>query len=119
MIETVIWAAVATLAIAAAFIRTRPISRKEIDALAARVQAYEAVAAKLEPHLADDQLPAMYKLMRQIVKDVNLLKPQKALFENWDELLGQFEDLKRVVEKVALKQLGKAIVGGGSGGTAE
>lgn len=114
MIETVIWAAVAVLAIAAAFVRTRPVQRKEIDALIARVQAFEAMAAKVEPHLAEDQLPAMYKLVRQLVRDMNALKPQKALFENWDVLVGQFEDLKRVVEKVQLKHLGQKLTGQGS-----
>lgn len=111
MTETVIWAAVAVLAIVLAFIRTRPVSRKEIDAVLERVKAFEAMAAKVEPHLVE--LPPMYALVKQVANDVKALRPQKALFENWDVLIGQFEDLKRVVETVKLKHLGKTITGTG------
>lgn len=114
MIELLIWPVTVLVVATLAFIRTRPVSRKEIDALTVRVQAFEAMAAKIEPHLAE--LPPMYTLVRTIASDVVKLKPQKALFDNWDVLIGQFEDLKRVVETVKLKHLGKTLTGQGGEG---
>lgn len=112
MIDTFVWPATVLVVAVLAFIRTRPVSRKEIDALAAQVKAFGEVVEQVKPHL--EQLPPMYKLVKQLVSDVTVLKPQKALFENWDVLVGQFEDLKRVVEKVQLKHLGQKLTGQGS-----
>lgn len=103
MIETIIWASVATLAVVLAFIRSKQWSTgssRDVEALLAEQQKIRDDCTK--------NFKAIGALVNDLAADLLKVKP---ILPHYEELLKQFEDVKSSVSSMRTKLASKAVAG--------